>query len=130
MSNQPLQVPEDEQLQQFLTPTPLDLTERRFKVKSYNRDKIFRVMSEVISTNPDVVSHAFIKHGNYVDIIICNSANELHTVPFHLGSRSTYDIVLHDYVTLTFGQYMESLLTQHVWPRQIDFKQTSSVIYL
>jgi len=130
MSNQPAPVPYQEQLQQFLTPTPLDLTERRFKIKTYNRDKILQILSEVIVSNPDVVSHAFLKHGNYIDLIICNRDKELHTIPFHLGTRSAYSIVSHQDETLTLGEYFNLLLTQQAYPRRIDFKHAAGFIYL
>ena len=130
MSNQSPPIPYEEQLQQFLTRTPLDLNERRFRGKTYNRDKILQVLNEVISGNPDILSHAFLKHGNYIDLIICNSDNELHTVPFHLGTRSAYNLVSHQYETLTFGEFLNLLLIQQVYPRRIDFKHTAGFIYL
>jgi len=83
-----------------------------------------------MNDNPDILSHAFVKQGNHVSVVIAHRSEEIHIIPFLLRSSSDYNYVDNSWTKYTFAEYLNLLLTQQSYPRRIDYKHAQDFIYL
>ena len=123
MSNQ-LLTPLPETLHQALTFDDIDLSEKKFNVKSYKRAMLLEFMSDILAKNPNVFTHIFVKCGNWVRLIIVYHDSNCVAYRFFLQGTTCYEPGDQLYQKLIFRDYLAKMLGQSVYQCTVDYPHT------
>ena len=129
MLNQ-LLIPQPGTLHQALTFEDIDLSAKKFGIKSHKRATLLEFMNELLSKNDNVLTHMVTKQGNWAKLIVVYKDGNCISHQFRLERYSYYDPDENDYTRYIFRDYLAKILSQTVHPYSVDYQHAKSFVSL
>ena len=120
MLNQ-LLMPQQGTLHQALTFEDIDLSDKRFGVKSHKRATFLEFVGEVLDKNDNVLTYVFAKNGTSAcAIVVYKDGNVLNT-HFRLHNYSYHNNVSNSWDRYIFRDYIGKMLSQSAYTHSVDY---------
>lgn len=120
MLNQ-LLIPQPGTLHQALTFEDIDLSEKKFGIKSHKRATFLEFVGSILDKNDNVLTYIFAKSGTYACVIVVYKDGNVLNTHFRLFNYSHHNTVSNSLEKYTFRDYIEKMLIQGVYTQAVDY---------
>jgi hypothetical protein len=114
-------IPQPGTLHQALTFEDIDLSEKRFGIKSHKRATFLEFMGNVLDKNDNVLTYVFAKSGTSACAIIVYKDDTVLNTHFKLHNYSYHNSVSNSWDRYTFRDYIEKMLSQSAFTHSVDY---------